>query len=168
MIIKNLPKKKNLEVCVFDVQGDHLEDHIAKHKQKLFKFRLQENKKTGVFSANVKDKKEITYIFKTVFNQRKNSQLGTDHNLVIQLKLSSRKSFNFVDFCSFEKENLDKFGFLRDLLEDKLGEDIQIGSLGRILLRGSKGIFRFFLVNHLMSVEDKDTIMRLIKFLSSG
>lgn len=166
MIIQNLPKKKTLEVSVFDCQNNILEDHIAKHKKKLFKFRLQEDKRTNVFSATVKDKREITYIFKTVFNHRKNTNLGANHNLVIQLKLNSKKSFNFVDFCAFEKQNLDKFRFLKMLLAESLGKGKGKDVLSKVLFRGSSGIFRFFLINHLVSVEDKDTIKKLMKFLS--
>lgn len=155
-------------MSVFDCQNESLHDHIAKHKKKLFKFRLQEDKRTNVFSATVKDKREITYIFKTVFNYRKNTELGLDHNLVIQLKLSPEKSFNFVDFCSFEKENLDKFGFLKMLLRESLGKGDGKDVLSKVLFRGSLGVFRFFLINHLVSVEDKDTITKLIKFLTSS
>jgi hypothetical protein len=168
MIIKNLPKKKNLEVSVFDCQNNFLTDHIAKHKTKLFKFRLQEDKRTNVIRATVKDQRELTYIFKTVFNYRKNTNLGSNHNLVIQLKLSQKKSFNFIDFCSFEKENLDKFGFLKMLLEESLGKGDGNDVLSKVLFRGSSGVFRFFLINHLINVEDKETIMKLIKFLTSS
>ena len=166
-IIQNLPKKKTVEVSVFDCQNNKLEDHIAKHKKKLFKFRLQEDKRTNVFSATIKDKREITYIFKTVFNYRKNTNLGNNHNLVIQLRLGPKKSFNFVDFCAFEKENLNNFGFLKMLLEEPLGKGECRDVLSKVLFQGSSGIFKFFLINHLVTVEDKDTIMKLIKFLTS-
>lgn len=119
-----------------------------------------------MISATVKDQKELTYIFKTIFNYRKNTTLGSNHNLVIQLKLNAKKSFNFIDFCAFEKKNLDKFGFLKMLLEESLGKGNGKDVLSKVLFRGSSGVFRIFLINHLINVEDKETIMKLIKFLT--
>ena len=167
-VIQRLPKKRPLAVSIFDIRQGHLEDHIARHKQKLFRFRLQECPETGVFSARVKDKKEITFIFKTVFNNRKTSSLGKNHNLVIRLSLSNKKSFNFLDFCGFEDENRPNFEFLRKLLDNRLKGYRDTDPLAKILFQGREGLFRFFLINHLVNVEDNDTILSLIKFLSSG